>query len=213
VAADLLALVQQYRFVALIGVSGSGKSPLFHAGLVPLLPSAWRVVVWRPRKHPLVELSNSLSPLLYDELDKVERKAKSKALWQQLKSGGLDLRDVVELVLEETGAARVLLVADQFEEFYTLVTEEVRQPVLQQLLAVVQSELACTVLLGYRADFTGQVIRSFGQLLNDEGTLFLNRMSDAELAAAIEKPALQQGVVFEEGLVGRLVEDVGDEIK
>ncbi|MCP4695349.1 MAG: hypothetical protein GY862_00665 [Gammaproteobacteria bacterium] len=216
-ARDLLNLTEQHRFVALIGASGSGKSSLLYAGLLPLLrdntPSKGIIpadtvipIAFRPRTNPFYQLARQLVLLRYDAVD--QDKALNK-LPEDLKTGAVKLSVTLDGILEKQGKTRVLLIADQFEELYTLTPLETQQALVDCLLSLMDADLPCTLLFSYRADFTGQAIAGFGDLLNRQGKFFLDRMSADELQAAIEQPAKQQGVTFEAELVTRIIKDVG----
>ena len=119
-------------------------------------------------------------------------------------------------MLEQHPEARqLLLVADQFEELYSLCSEsETRQRFIAGLLAAAQSRVPpyCVLLLTLRADFMGQALAHYplAQVLQD-ASLMLTPMTHEELWAAIEKPAELQGAAFEPGLVVRILDDVGEE--
>ena len=114
--------------------------------------------------------------------------------------------------------SHLLLVADQFEELYTLCPDpDERQRFLDQLLEAVSAPGAETdrhlvLLLTLRADFMGQALayRPFADALQGASVL-MGPMNRDELRAAVEKPAELQGAAFESGLVERLLDDVGNE--
>jgi serine/threonine protein kinase len=113
---------------------------------------------------------------------------------------------------------RLLLVADQFEELYTLCPEpDIRHRFLEALLEVVdiqqfRSNPAFTLVLTLRVDFLGQALthRPLADALQD-ADVKLGPMSRPELERAITNPARRQGVKFESGLVTRILDDVSDE--
>ncbi|GAK51045.1 All0665 protein [Candidatus Moduliflexus flocculans] len=93
----LVDLVQANSFVAVLGASGSGKSSLVYAGLIPQLPrqipswegqgvGKWRIISFRPGEHPLHALSKALIPCLYS--DELEQIGKIKQLTSPLGMGG-----------------------------------------------------------------------------------------------------------------------------
>ncbi len=79
---DVLMLLQQRPFVAVVGASGSGKSSLLFAGVVPQLRQQenWLIADFRPRGDPFRELATALTLLLYPTLDELERLEKRKRL-------------------------------------------------------------------------------------------------------------------------------------
>ncbi|MBV8176935.1 MAG: toll/interleukin-1 receptor domain-containing protein, partial [Verrucomicrobia bacterium] len=125
----LLATVQRYPFVAVVGASGCGKSSTVRAGLVPRLRSdrhtAWETVILVPTAEPLKALSKALAPLLEPTMGEVDRLAEASQLAEHLSSGTISLSDIVEHILEkQCGTDRVLIIVDQFEELYTLTSDE-----------------------------------------------------------------------------------------
>jgi hypothetical protein len=128
---DQLAFaVERHPFVALLGASGSGKSSVVHAGLVPRLragrETVWDIVTMVPTDRPLNSLVKSLSPLLWPGLDdEVERRRRANKEADSLAKGALSLRDLVEIVLgNKPRMQRLLLVVDQWEELYTLCRDD-----------------------------------------------------------------------------------------
>jgi hypothetical protein len=110
-----------------------------------------------------------------------------------------------------------LLVADQFEELYTLCPDEHLQAAfVDELLRTVEASRrsrdgSAVILLTLRADFMGQALahRPFADALQ-EASLMLGPMTRQELRTAIEQPAEMQGAAFEAGLVERILDDVGE---
>jgi len=213
VAQDLKKLVEQYHFVALIGASGSGKSSLLFAGLTPLLGDSWLVLDFRPKLRPFYQLSQTVIPARYDE--GVAQDEAFTELPEKLAQQKIELGILLDAARNKHKKARLLLIADQFEELYTQTEASVRLAFVQCLLNAIEfantHDAPLTILFSYRADFTGFAIASFGDLLNQQGKLFLDRMSQAELERAITEPALRAGVVLETGLLPRILEDVGQE--
>ena len=112
---------------------------------------------------------------------------------------------------------RVLLIADQFEELYTLCNnQEIRRKFLDWLASLETpnslSASATVLVLTMRADFLGNALsyRPFADVLQNTD-LKLGLMNHEELSEVIEKPADKLGVNFEEGLVERILKDVEDQ--
>ncbi|MEO0934487.1 MAG: pentapeptide repeat-containing protein, partial [Cyanobacteria bacterium J06641_2] len=107
---------------------------------------------------------------------------------------------------------RFIIIADQFEELYTLAPPEQRQPFLDTLLYAVKFTPLFTLVLTMRADFYGKAIayRPFSDALQ-EGLYNLAPMNFNELESAIAKPAQAMKVDLEEGLTSRLIKDVANQ--
>lgn len=217
----LVETVRQQGMVAVIGPSGSGKSSVAFAGLLPHLRQEgnWTITDSRPGGRPFYNLASGLGLLLEPRASQTHRLAETREMAEALSQGDLPLLDVTGRVLDvqqAQGFDRLLLVVDQFEELYTLCPEpETRRRFLDALLmAAADAKLssALHLILTLRADFMGQALthRPFADALQD-AALILGPMSRQELSRAIENPAKRQGVAFETGLVARILDDVGDE--
>jgi len=215
----LLAAVQRHPFVAVVGASGSGKSSAIRAGLLPRLRSdpnaAWETVILVPTAQPLKALSEALLSLLEPKMGEIDRSAEASKLAELFRSGAISLSDIVERILEkQSGTDRILIVVDQFEELYSLTSDEgARRRFLDELLAA-SSPLACkaSIALTLRGDFVGQALanRQLSDRLQD-AQVNLGPMTPEELECAIRKPAEKIQLEFEAGLVRRILNDVGDE--
>jgi WD40 repeat protein/DNA-binding SARP family transcriptional activator len=217
----VLALDQQAPVVAVIGPSGSGKSSVVCAGLLPRLNQElrWLVTAFRPGGQPFEALAAALLPLLAPGAGKASRLVETQRLANALQKAELSLRRVAARMLEgHPQAGRLLLVIDQFEELYTLCPQpELRQRFVDTLLAAVRPDHPGAtprgaLLLTLRADFMGQAL-AYRPLANalQAGALLLGPMTRPELRAAIETPAKLQGAAFEPGLVDRILDNIGQE--
>ncbi|WP_268269297.1 helix-turn-helix domain-containing protein [Streptomyces sp. MNU76] len=206
--------------------SGAGKSSLLNAGLVPALrrgdlpmPGAdrWPVVQLTPTARPLEEL--------------LERTA--KVLGSDLGVTADEVRDDPDALLGAVRAeadtsprapgerrpppARPVLIVDQFEELFTLCSDEgERRSFARVLCALATSRPAegthppAVVVLGVRADFTGSCLGlpELAPVLTD-GLFVLSPMTVAELRESITRPAELAGLTLEPGLVPLLLRDAG----
>ncbi|MFQ5407425.1 MAG: BTAD domain-containing putative transcriptional regulator [Anaerolineales bacterium] len=213
--AGLVEAVEHAPLVAVVGPSGSGKSSVVFAGLIPRLRDAgdWQVVTFRPGADPFRALAVALAPLLpLDRTNGARAWADSLAGSQSAFSGAIGR------VLESNSQRKLLLVVDQFEELYTLCTDrQTRRDFLDALLAAVASQqfsphhtFRCALTL--RADFMGRALayRPMADALQNADRM-LGPMTREELGRAIENPATTLGVSFEPGLVERMLDDVGHE--
>jgi energy-coupling factor transporter ATP-binding protein EcfA2 len=213
----LVAKVAETRFVAVVGPSGSGKSSLVRAGLVPALQDGalpgshqWGLEIFRPGADPLRSLAGAFVGRLYPGLDRIERMVKARELANYMQRGDLPLDDILKEVREDLPPrARLLLIADQFEETFTACgDEELRRSFVETLLAAAAGSWL-SVLLTLRADFFGHVLKEPGlDRFVDAGQFNVLTMTRQELRTAIEGPADAVGCRFEPGLVERILDDV-----
>ena len=126
-AERLFEAVNQKPLVAAVGPSGSGKSSVVFAGLIPRLrhEGDWLVVSFRPGNRPFFRLAEQLIPLLESGMSETEQLVEANKLTVALQQQTLAIADVIERILNKTPHAnRLLLVADQFEELYILDREQ-----------------------------------------------------------------------------------------
>ncbi|OUL18193.1 WD40 repeat domain-containing protein [Nostoc sp. 106C] len=212
----LLKVVHQQPLVALIGASGSGKSSVVFAGLIPRLRETgnWLIESFRPQSQASYGLASALVRLLQPELDEIQQPGRAKELLADIEKG-LTLPEVLASVLQRHPHQRLLLVIDQFEELYTLCQDsQEQQRFVDVLLAAIQSAPNnLTLVLTLRADFFSYVLNyaPFGEALQQHKPQLLSAMNREEMETAIEQPAKKMGVTLEEGLTERILDDVKQE--
>ena len=200
--------VEYQRFLAVVGPSGSGKSSVVKAGLIPALwrgdllgSEKWYFVEMLPGDRPLDELEVALYRVAGD---------RTLNLREQLERDEHGLLRAVDMILPDDGN-ELLLVIDQFEEVFTLVeNEDIRQQFLNLLQEAVSAKRSrVRVVITLRADYYGRPLQypSFGDLMRDRVETVLP-LSAEELERTVSEPANLQGVMFEDGLVSRIVADV-----
>jgi WD40 repeat protein len=216
---QLLQATQNRNFIPVLGASGSGKSSVVLAGLVPKLQQKgnWKFTHFRPANDPFQALALALVPLYTPELDATDRIAQARKLADYLRGDTIPLSDIFTQIKQHHPKDRVLLIADQFEELYTLCSDEkIRRSFLDILLAsfpAPNSQLSSAVLVTtMRADFLGNALsyRPFADLLQN-ADIKLGAMNREELSQVIEKPANKLGVKFADGLVKRILDSVENE--
>jgi formylglycine-generating enzyme required for sulfatase activity len=217
---QLLVAVQKKPLVAVIGASGSGKSSVVFAGLIPRLQQVGAqgiaplyIASFRPGDRPLHALASAIIPLLEPQLSKTDQLRQTRQLTTDLRQDVGALRDAVEEIVKRNTSARLLLVADQFEELYTLCQDvEERQVFLTRLLEAANQTRNFNLVLTLRADFLGYALsyRPFADALQN-ADVKLGPMNRQELQDAVQKPAEKQGVKLEQGLTERILEAVGEE--
>lgn len=214
---QLVELVHRKPLVTIIGSSGSGKSSVVFAGLIPHLrrEGDWVIGSFRPSSRPFRTLALALMPLLEPQLTERARLIESSELAGQLQQGKLALLDVMELIIQKQARKRFLLVIDQFEELYTLCREsEVRERFLDELISITQASFendffSFKFVFTLRADFVRQALthRPFADALQDT-TLMLGPMIMQELRDTIRKPAQMVHMQIEDGLTERILSEV-----
>jgi WD40 repeat protein len=209
----LLEQLKTTRFLAVLGASGSGKSSVVRAGLIPalrggLLPESWTwpVCVVKPGVRPLTELATQLTLLnprapITDTLDRLVRDHRALDL-----SSGLVLAG-------QPDAARLVCVIDQFEEVFTLCSDErERQALFANLLyASTVPGGRTVVVLMMRADFYHRCA-AYPELAAALAShqFLVSPMGREDLRLAIVEPARRVGLSFEAGLVETVLDDVAD---
>ncbi len=215
----LVDAVQQQPFVAVIGNSGSGKSSVVFAGLIPKLEEmgGWKFITFRPTNSPLLQLANALLSLLEPEIDSLECLAKAKRSANNFKTGELTLKDVLDVSLQKKSPKqRFLIFVDQFEEIYTLSPEDERKVFIDQLLEVINAERQknrthdIVLVITLRADFYGHAIdyQPLLEVFQNSAQKLIGVMNQEELQSVIEEPARKVGLTIQDGLTKIILDAV-----
>ena len=209
----------QRGLVVVIGPSGSGKSSVVQAGLLPLLrrerPPAltWDVATFIPGDHPFQQLAMALMPLLEPDLATTNVFAEANQLAELLREGKTTLLTVVDRILTRSkGTNRLLIIADQFEELFTLCEQAERQDFLDRLFQT-DGESRLGVVITMRGSFYGYLIGSSRSLSDrmENSVINLGPMTREELNKGIVGPAKRLGLSFEPGLAKQMLDEVGEE--
>jgi WD40 repeat protein/tRNA A-37 threonylcarbamoyl transferase component Bud32 len=193
--AELVARIVGAGFLGIVGPSGSGKSSVLRAGLLPalaggVLPGSegWRRLLMRPGERPLEELRRALVSGAKDPL--------TEAL-EALPSG-----------------ARLLVAVDQLEELFTACRSDAERVGFADTLAraAADPEGRAVVVIALRADFYGRFAAypGFAELLGTNHVL-VGPMQASEFRRAVELPAGRVGLRVEPELSDALVDDVEGE--
>jgi len=205
---EVLGRLPSRRLLAVIGVSGCGKSSLVRAGVMPVLrmgiapnlPARWRICTMTPGRDPLRSLATALG---------------APPDWP---ANSFDLVDRARDMLPP--GESLLLVVDQFEELFRFRSETIVQDggnraslfVNVLLNAVDQREVPVYLLLTMRTDFLGACaqFRALPEALNDCYYL-VPRMTRMQQQEAIEKPLQEQGGLIHPALTQRLLNDSAED--
>jgi WD40 repeat protein/class 3 adenylate cyclase len=208
---QLVDRVADTRFLAVVGPSGSGKSSVVRAGLIPALrrgavagSDTWRIADMFPGSNPLDGLEAALLRAAPEP---------PASLMDQLARDEHGLHRAVLRLLPSDGSELVLVI-DQFEEVFTLVEDEAaRTHFLGSLeAAVTDPHSRLRVIATLRADFYDRPLlsRGFAELFRSRVEAVIP-LSPDELERAISGPAKRVDVSLEPGLVAAMLRDVAEE--
>ena len=203
------------RFLAVLGASGSGKSSLIAAGLIPRLEmnaikgsKNWVIVRFTPGQlgeNPFLAMAKQLASLC-QSTDSIE----IEEMVHKLSISPGTINEVSEQILiHHPPWAQLVFIIDQFEESFTLVSPRYREKFIYTLNHIIHSE-RLRAIITLRADFYSncaewplllEIFQNRIYLLGAPGLSGLHEM--------IRRPAERAGLAFEEGLVERILEEVG----
>jgi energy-coupling factor transporter ATP-binding protein EcfA2 len=223
----VLERLQRTRFLAVVGTSGSGKSSLIRAGLMPALHggmmtgagSGWRIAVMRPGGDPIGNLAAELvkDNVLAEAGAGLPESEAEAVIDATLRGGSLGIVDVARQG-RLGDHDKLLIVVDQFEELFrfralreNVNADEAAAFVKLLLEASQQRELSIYVVLTMRSDFLGDCAQFQGlpEAIND-GQYLIPRMTRDERRFAVTGPVGVTRGKITEPLVNRLLNDVGD---
>jgi len=214
----LVDKLKESRFLAVVGASGSGKSSVVKAGLVPTLHAAglpasqtWDIRVFTPGKDPLTSLAVQFVPFAAPYAIVSEATLLDQMV-TDMQANERGLHNTVTVTLAKVPAVeRALFVVDQFEEVFTLCGDETtrRQFIDNLVYAATAPSGKCIVVLTMRADFYARCTgyRNLADLLGTHQYI-VSPMDEAGLREAIEKPAQAVGLTLQAGLVRTILNDI-----
>ena len=222
---NIVTVLTDTHFLAIIGSSGSGKSSLIRAGVIPAILKReinyqrnWDITVFKPGDNPTLSFAEEYTQTYNKKATSLGKAMiRSKEVYQALRNG----HDPILNAHRELGSNPWLIVIDQFEEtfryqkkvnyeteknetifFVNLFLDLVRKPDL---------DVPVYVVLTMRSDFLDHCteIPDLTEAIN-KGHFLVPRMTSQSLHDAIVKPVKTMGAEISTELVDRLITDLGD---
>jgi hypothetical protein len=226
---EILVKLSENRFVTVMGYSGSGKSSLMYCGLVPVLYGGfmnktghhWHVIVSRPGRSPIENLSESIVEFLVVQRKiSIEDRDIHRAIITSLLRGSPDGLIEASKYLQTFKAENVFFLIDQFEEVFRYrdsdhtgkAHDEAQLYVNLMLTAVTQRSVPIYMSLTMRSDFIGNcsVFPGLAQLINNSNYL-VPQMTREQKRMAIEGPVAVAGGKITQRLIKNLLSDMGND--
>ena len=217
---ELIEKVRLGNFLAVLGVSGSGKSSVVRAGLLHHLKLGQKLGEshqWRicqpvtPAEQQRTPLENLAQVLVTDNLPPATRIKELESINSLLQKGSAGLKPLIEAI----EAPRIVLIIDQFEEFFTRCNPDERQQFFDCVLGCLpppQTPVSkLCVVMTMRADFLGKCAeQDYAGLTRyiDAHQVTVTPMTETELTAAISEPAKQVGLDLEPELITKMLKEV-----
>lgn len=204
---DLLSRLAVFRFLAVIGPSGSGKSSAVRAGLVPRLNRGaiggsqnWPILVMSPGSDPVGRLAEGFEGLA----------TSPGPFLQLLEEEGIG--GCAERLLRDI-EGEIIIVVDQFEELFSLTEDpDARGRFVDYLVDTVRTESRVRVVVTLRADFYQQLLGEPGiNQLATSGQVTVLPPTRDELILMIVRPAESVGLHWESGLPERIASEVANQ--
>lgn len=195
--AQALSLIERDEITVLHAESGAGKTSLLKAGIIPRL------------------LANGDVPIYVRPYTSLVDFAVKRAILPQLEqSPGLaiaSLRDFLGMTSRILGAGRLVIILDQFEEFFTLQSQAYRDEFIDQLAAAVNDDtLRVRWLLSMRSEWFSQLGTFRPRIRNPYANeMLLRKLNQGEAREIIVEPAARYEVGYQEGLVENILTDLG----
>lgn len=228
-AEEIAKRLQKNQFVAVVGTSGSGKSSVVRAGLLPLLyggmlyesGSNWRIAMMRPGEMPIRNLAEALIYPVDFEIEENGETPKDETKIGMteavLRRSGVGIIDFVNNPVSNFSEdENLLIVVDQFEELFRFkekssvdYSEEAVGFVKLLLEGVKDEKGRIFIIITMRSDFLGDCAQFQGlpEAIND-GQYLIPQMTREQLRQSIESPALVGGAEVSQALINRILNDL-----
>jgi WD40 repeat protein len=221
---ELLRKIRSNRFLAVVGNSGSGKSSLVKASLVPKLQEGfagqagqnWRIAICNPGNNPIANLATQLAQrnVLHSD-DKMDPNYPA-VLENTLRRGSLGIVEAYKSA--DVDKENLIIIIDQFEEIFRFSKKNAKNQedaatyVNLLLNASRQRDVPIYIILTMRSSFIGNCtdFRGLPEAIND-GQFLIPRMKTEELKKVIISPIKATGASIDPELVTRMISDMGED--
>jgi energy-coupling factor transporter ATP-binding protein EcfA2 len=238
---QLTALLQQNKFLMVTGASGEGKSSLIYAGLIPNARAGffkakytnWVVADFRPERSPVKNMASAIAEkfnILDTTVETELRRGFSSLIDLYTNSDFyIDEQDEKWQDLDETGkrnrkrkAANLMIIVDQFEEFFTNPENFYKEApsqdsqivvnlILETARIALKKNIPVYVVCTMRSDYIGQcsAFRGLPEYIGFS-QFFVPRLKRRDLKQVVEEPAILSGNRISQRLIERLVYDLSE---
>jgi formylglycine-generating enzyme required for sulfatase activity len=228
---ELVKRVEASRFTAVVAASGSGKSSLVAAGLIPRLKANaivsgetgskdWRFVRFTPgqAESPFAALFSALRDAFPEyRVDPFELHQRKKSFIDSITAAPAAFVEICDALLQEAKAplwTEILFFVDQFEELFTLIPDEraAERTAFVALLQAIHTSRRLRCIVTMRSDFTAEAIENpvLAHLIN-QGNYMLAAPTAGALIEMIKRPAERAGLTWDDGLPERIQAETGSD--
>jgi WD40 repeat protein/energy-coupling factor transporter ATP-binding protein EcfA2 len=218
----IINFLSKYRFAAITGSSGSGKSSLVYCGVVPLLyggfvakaGTKWRIMATRPGSTPVWNLANSIAEMDSQAQGQSISDSLINYYYSVLRRHSLGLRDAISQINLQQDE-NLLIIIDQFEELFrysesrmSLKTHKDDPETLIRLLVetIRQTDIPVYIIITMRSDFIGELsdYQDFTNVFNQSNYL-VPQMTRSDFEQVIQAPLRVVNTQIEEQLLQTLL--------
>jgi energy-coupling factor transporter ATP-binding protein EcfA2 len=238
---QITALLEQNKFLMVTGASGEGKSSLIYGGLIPNARAGffkahytnWVIADFRPERDPVTNMATSLAIHFNTEISTVETELRrgysslidfytNSSFYAGEEDESWNGLSDTEKKTKKRQAANLMIIVDQFEEFFTNPENFYRETpsndsqivvnlVLETARIAIKRNLPVYVVCTMRSDYIGQcsAFRGLPEYIGFS-QFFVPRLKRKDLKQVIEEPAILSGNKISQRLIERLVFDISD---